>query len=162
MNTTNDRRPDPPHDAGWRRHDEEWRAQERALQQERRGLPLDPADSRLAEYRLIARALRTPAMEPLPFDLAAQIVQRVADAQMFGERVERWLLRGLMGALVVAAMVVVDAYGASWWPAFAALWPASSTPSSDWSVLVVACLAISALWQLAMRFAAAPGALRRA
>lgn len=161
MNTPNDRHPDRTHDAGWRRHDEEWRAQERALEQERRGQPLDPADSRLAEYRLIARALRTPAMEPLPFDLAAQIVQRVADAQMFGERVERWLLRGLMCALVVAGVVVVETYGGSWWPAFTALWPASAR-SSDWSVLVVACLAISAVWQLAMRFTAAPGALRRA
>jgi hypothetical protein len=159
MNTPDDRSrvPQAPE---WRHHDEEWRAQERALEQERRGLPLDAADSRLAEYRLIARALRTPAMEPLPFDLAAQIVQRVADAQMFGERVERWLLRGLMGALVVAAMVVVDAYGASWWPAFTALWPASSTQASDWSVLVAACLAISLAWQGAARFMRELGELR--
>lgn len=162
MNTPNDRHPDPQQGAGWLRHEEEWRAQERALQQERRGLPLDPADSRLAEYRLIARALRTPAMEPLPFDLAAQIVQRVADAQVFGERVERWLLRGLLGVLAVAAMVVIETYGAAWWPAFTALWPAASTPSSDWGVLVGVCLAISAAWQLAVRFTTAPGALRRA
>src|SRR5688500_3404512 len=101
----------------------EWLAQERAREEERRGLPLaaagqDHTERAVAEYRLIARALRTPAMEPLPMDLAAQIVAHVAAVQALGERVERWLLRilGLLLAIIVAGAVAT--YGASWAPAF--------------------------------------------
>ena len=85
------------------RLEREWQAQERAMEQERRGVPLDAADPRVGEYRLIARALRAPAMEPVPSDLAAQIVRRVEAAQTLGERVEGWLLRILVTVLALVA-----------------------------------------------------------
>lgn len=129
------------------RLEREWQAQERALEQERRGLPLDPADPRVGEYRLIARALRAPAMEPVPADLAAQIVRRVEAAQTLGERVEGWLLRSLVAVLVLVALWAVATYGADWASAFVALWPQPSPQSAGWAGLLLACLALSLLWQ---------------
>ncbi|RDY67819.1 hypothetical protein [Lysobacter soli] len=160
MNTPDDRKPgceDPPiHRTGWRgidalRLEAEWQAQEHALEQERRGQPLDPADSRLAEYRLIARALRTPAMEPVPYDLAAQIVRHVEGMPAAGELFERWLLRVLTAIFAIAVIAVVAAYGAQWMPAFASLWPSLSPQSADWAGLLVGCLAVSLAWQGVVR-----------
>ncbi|MDI9237724.1 hypothetical protein QLQ15_02220 [Lysobacter sp. LF1] len=163
MNTPNDRFPQRPlSHADRQRLDAEWLAQERAIEQERRGLPLDPEDARLAEYRLIARALRTPAMEPPPFDLTAQIVAHVERAQQFGERVEFWLLRGLGLLLAAVAAVAVGVYGADWVPAFAELWPSMSAQSSGWGGLLVACLVVSALWQGMGRLMRASGPLHMA
>ncbi|MFC3550407.1 hypothetical protein ACFOLC_05205 [Lysobacter cavernae] len=129
------------------RFEREWQAQEHALDHERRGLPLDPADARSSEYRLIARALRAPAMEPLPLDLAARIVRHVNDAQVLGERIERWLLRILTAALALSAAVVMARYGASWVPAFVELLPQASAQTTGWTGLLAACLAVSLLWQ---------------
>jgi hypothetical protein len=149
-----DDRNDPPsgRPAGWRsldalRMEAEWQAQERAREQERRGLPLDPADPRLAEYRLIARALRTPAMEPVPYDLAAQIVRHVEGTPAVGELLERWLLRGLGVLFALAALVAIATYGDQWAPAFTELLPKVSSQSADWTGLLVGCLAISLAWQ---------------
>lgn len=157
MNTPNDRSPHRPlSPADRQRLDAEWQAQERAVEQERRGLPLDPEDPRLAEYRLIARALRTPAMDPPPFDLTAQIVRHVERAQQFGERVEAWLLRGLGLVLAVAAAVAVTLYGANWVPAFAELWPSLSSEATGWGTLLVGCLGVSGLWQWLGRHSRGP------
>jgi hypothetical protein len=160
-----------PHDHDrFEREAQEWLAQERAREQERRGLPLDgrdpagrdrierdpiehdpiehdPGARAIVEYRLIARALRTPAMEPLPSDLAAQIVRHVAAVQALGERVERWMLRilGLLLAAISAGAVAV--YGASWAPAFAALLPDLSGQALGWGGLAAICLAVSLLGQ---------------
>lgn len=152
MNTPDDWNAPPAHRPSWRsldalRQEAEWQAQERALEHERRGLPLDAADPRVAEYRLIARALRNPAMEPVPADLAAQIVQHVSAAQGLGERVEHWLLRILGVVLALVAMAAVAVYGASWTPAFAEVVPRWSASSGDWSGVLIGCLAVSLAWQ---------------
>ena len=162
MNTPDDRTPadrtpdhrnDPPVGRnGWRsldalRLEAEWQAQEHALEQGRRGLPLDPADSRLAEYRLIARALRTPAMEPVPYDLAAQVVRHVEGTPAAGELFERWLLRVLGVVLVAAAVAVVGTYGPQWMPSLTGLVPTLVPQSADWAGLLVGCLAVSLAWQ---------------
>ncbi|HEY5852287.1 MAG TPA: hypothetical protein VIT62_16195 [Lysobacter sp.] len=154
MNTPDDRTPigNPRPAAEAQRIEREWQAQERAMEQERRGVPLDPADPRVGEYRLIARALRAPAMEPVPFDLAAQIVRRVEAAQTLGERVEGWLLRILVTLLVVVAIGAVAIYGHDWASAFAALWPDPSPQSAGWGGLLLACLGLSLLWQWGGRF----------
>lgn len=156
-----------PRPNGWRgldalRLEDEWQAQERAREQERRGLPLDRADPRLAEYRLIARALRTPAMEPVPYDLAAQIVRHVEGAPAPGELLERWLLRGLGLVFAIAGLAVVVAYGGRWVPAFAGLWPQLSPASADWAGLLIGCLAVSLAWQAIVRLARPPEPLRPA
>lgn len=158
MNTPNDRNDaSGPNSRSWRgldalRLEAEWQAQERAREQERRGVPLDPADPRLGEYRLIARALRNPAMEPVPADLTAQIVAHVEAAQGFGERLEHWLLRLLGIGLALIALVAIAIYGQDWTPAFADLVPDWSAQSADWSGLVIGCLALSLAWQGAVRF----------
>ncbi len=141
MNTTpND------HDR-FEREAKEWLAQERARDEERRGLPMDADDRAVAEYRLIARALRTPAMEPLPMDLAAQIVHHVKAAQTMGERVERWLLNILGFVLAAAAAAAVVMYGSSWLPAFTGLLPDLPGQTWGWAALLVGCLALSGLGQ---------------
>lgn len=142
-----------PHDHDrFEREALEWLAQERAREEERRGLPLAPAghdlaERAVAEYRLIARALRTPAMEPLPMDLAAQIVGHVAAVQALGERVERWMLRILGLLLAAIAAGAVGIYGASWTPAFTELLPELSGQAMGWGGLLVVCLAASFLGQ---------------
>ena len=142
-----------PHDHGrFEREALEWLAQERAREEERRGQPLapagqDPVERAVAEYRLIARALRTPAMEPLPMDLAAQIVGHVASVQALGERVERWMLRILGLLLAAIAAGAVGIYGASWAPAFTELLPDLSGQAMGWGGLLVVCLAASFLGQ---------------
>ncbi|UNK47974.1 hypothetical protein MNR01_09230 [Lysobacter sp. S4-A87] len=149
MNTPDDRKPLGNHrlPAESQRLEREWQAQERAMEQERRGVPLDPADPRIGEYRLIARALRAPAMEPVPYDLAAQIVRRVEAAQTLGERVEGWLLRILIAVLAMAAVGAVAIYGAGWASAFAALWPQPSPQAAGWGGLLLVCLGLSLAWQ---------------
>jgi hypothetical protein len=52
------------------REQREWEAQERGLQEERAGAR-SGRDADVAQYRLIARALRTPRLAPLPSDFAA-------------------------------------------------------------------------------------------
>ena len=147
-----------PHTGNSRDHDRferealEWLAQERAPEEEGRGQPLaparqDPVARGVAENRLIARALRTPAMEPLPMDLAAQIVGHVASVQAMGERVERWMLRILGLLLAAIAAGAVGIYGASWAPAFTDLLPDLSGQALGWGGLVVVCLAGLFLWQ---------------
>lgn len=147
-----------PHTGNSRDHDRlerealEWLAQERAREEERRGLPLapaghDPAARAVTEYRLIARALRAPAMEPVPMDLTAQIVGHVASVQALGERVERWMLRILGLLLAAIAAGAVGIYGASWAPAFTELLPDLSGQAMGWGGLLVVCLAASFLGQ---------------
>ncbi|MGO4222342.1 hypothetical protein AB4Y64_10865 [Lysobacter sp. TAF61] len=154
MNTPDDRAPDHRNPLGSRRlpadaqrMEREWQAQERALDQERRGVPLDAADPRVGEYRLIARALRAPAMEPVPHDLAAQIVRRVEAAQSLGERVEGWLLRILVAVLALVALGAMAIWGSDWASAFVGLWPQPSPQSAAWGGLLLACLAASLLAQ---------------
>ncbi|HEY5805144.1 MAG TPA: hypothetical protein VIT90_15765 [Lysobacter sp.] len=155
MNTPDDHNKpigNPHAAADAQRIEREWQAQERAMEQERRGVPLDAADPRVGEYRLIARALRAPAMEPVPFDLAAQIVRRVEATQTLGERVEGWLLRILVAVLALAAVGAVAIYGHAWAAGFAALWPDPSPQSAGWGGLLLACLGLSLAWQWGDRF----------
>ena len=93
----------------------------------------------------------TAAMEPVPYDLAAQIVRHVEGMPAAGELFERWLLRVLTAIFAIAVVAVVAAYGAQWMPAFASLWPSLSPQSADWAGLLVGCLAVSLAWQGVVR-----------
>ena len=134
----------PPPDDRPQREAQEWQAQERALRDERAGLPMDASDARVAQYRLLVRALRAPAMEPLPVDFAAQVVRRVEADAALGDRLERWLLNGLMLGLAVLVLYVVANYGATWWGAIAA--PLSQAPSGLGHWLPVLGLCAGATW----------------
>jgi hypothetical protein len=121
----------------------EWLAQESALRRER--LHLDPAgdDARAQRYRLLARALRTAPTDGLPADFAQQMNARVTAAARAANppmTLESFLLVGLAGVLLLAAVIVTVKHGA-WWPSFAAALPASA--ATPWLLPLSACLALS-------------------
>ena len=93
------------------REQREWDAQERAMRGERAGsAPVGEAD--VEQNRLIARALRTPPIDAIPLDFAAQTAARAArEARLANEAVEIWLGRGLVASLLVAGAVAIRVYG---------------------------------------------------
>lgn len=121
------------------RHAAEWQAQEQALRDERAGVPLQAGDTRRAEYRLISRALRHPPLDPVPYDFARTVAARVASVADSDDRLERRLLRVLVGALGVAGAVIAVMYGASWWPAVAAALPLPAGELVRWGLVLAAC-----------------------
>lgn len=128
----------------------EWDAQERALREERLGVPVGD-DARVAEYRLLARALRHPPLDAVPYDFAAQVARRAAAGPAFDERLEGWLLRGLVALFAVAAVAVAGAYGGTWWPSGDALGTVLPDGAGTWASAVIACVALSWLMQGLMR-----------
>lgn len=128
----------------------EWDAQERALREERLGVPVGP-DPRVAEYRLLARALRHPPLDAVPVDFATQVARRAAAGPAFDERLEGWLLRGLVTLFAVATLAVAGLYGGAWWPSGDALGAALPDGAGTWASAVIACVALSWLLQGVMR-----------
>jgi hypothetical protein len=144
-------RPDMPVRPGGPFDVHEWDAQESAISAERRSA--DPAghDERVAQYRLIARALRHPPLDPVPYEFAAELAARVgAPPRSADERLERLLLRGLLTVLVASGTVVTALYGASWAQAAIALLPDGAMVPvgtvGNWAVALLACVALS--WAL--------------
>lgn len=123
------------------RREAEWQAQERALRDERAGSPLPVGDARRAEYRLVSRALRHPPLDPVPFDFARTVAARVARATDGDDRLERLLLRVLVGLLAVAGMVIGTVYGSTWAPAVMAAMPLPAGELLRWGLAVLACAA---------------------
>ena len=88
----------------------EWEAQESGLREERGGA--HSADAAVSEYRIIARALRTPPLDALPADLAARTAARAErESRIANENVEVWLGRGLVALLLLAGAVALRIYG---------------------------------------------------
>ncbi len=121
-----------------RRQQREWQAQERALREERECNDVI-ADSRIAQYRMIARALREPMPDLLPADFATNLAARVAHAPL-DTRLERWLLGLLTGAMMVSGIVAMLMYGAGWWQAVASSVPDTSGTTLNWIYAVGACM----------------------
>ena len=92
----------------------EWQLQERAQREERAGAPMAADDPRLAQYRLLTRALRAPVMEPIPFGFAEQVARRAQAVAITNDRVERYLQQLLLGALVVAGVWFAWSSSAGW------------------------------------------------
>jgi hypothetical protein len=136
--------PPAPHQPEGPPFDErEWQLQERALREERDGAPTgdDPA---LADYRTVARALRTPLAIDLPSDFAAQVSARAAARHAAEGRLEQVLTHALLGALALAAVVVSMQYGGSWLRDGLALLPARHWDLGvQWGLAVIACLGLS-------------------
>ena len=79
----------------------EWDAQEGAVRAERAGSAAG-GDTGVAQYRVIARALRTPELDAIPRDFAAQAAARAQrDARLASESIEVWLQRGLVALLLL-------------------------------------------------------------
>lgn len=132
------------------RDEREWQAQERALQQERQGLPPGHDDPQAAGYRPVVRALREPVPDSLPADFAQRVAERVlrlADRRAAMDlRLERNLMRGLVAALVLGGLFALVYYGGTLWRPLAASVSASSSLAGTWLVPTLACVALS--WAL--------------
>ncbi len=129
----------PEFDAKTGQHDE-WQRQELALQAERRAAvtaDIQP-DDELAEYRLIDRALRAQHDEP-PEHFAAQTAAFVHSASpaVVGDRLESWLQRALLAALIVTAVVTLFLMGGR------ALAGLASVRGAEWIYTVATCVALS-------------------
>ena len=137
------------------REQREWEAQERALHEERAGARAK-GDANVAQYRLIARALRSPRLAPLPSDFAARMAARVGgESRAASERVEVWLERGLIALLLVAGGVALSVFNAEWLferlsfsvPERAAF---SIQTLVSWSIAIAGCVGISSGLTLAL------------
>jgi hypothetical protein len=134
------------------REQREWDAQESARRAERSGGGAG-GDAAAAEYRLIARALRTPPVDPLPTDFAVRTAaQAVRDQRIANETVEVWLERGLVALLLLAGVAALLAYRDSL-PQISFSVPAGATVGIQsvlgWSFAVAACVGLSSVFAIA-------------
>lgn len=126
----------------------EWALQERAQREERAGVPMNEDDEQLAQYRLLTRALRAPAMEPIPYGFAEQIARRVESAADNSDRVESYLQRGLLGVLVVSGVVTAGSGIAN---SLSTLQAHAPQGSLSWGALIGACCLLTWGWDRAAR-----------
>jgi hypothetical protein len=129
-------------------HDErEWQAQERALHNERTGTDAAADDALVARYRTVARALRQPPPEGLPSNFAYEVARLAAVQPPPAEvdsAVEQWLIRALVGALVLAGAVVAAIYGGQWLQATGSLLAETGGVGvGGWIVTLAVCFAIT-------------------
>jgi hypothetical protein len=129
----------------------EWDAQESALLAIRTGGRSGGAAN--AEYRLIARALRAPALDPLPSDFAAQTAARALREQsVANESLEAWLERSLVALLLLAGAAALFVYRDSL-PDVSFSVPAGASLGIQtvlsWSVAVAACIGLSSVFAFA-------------
>src|SRR5262245_40979866 len=134
------------------REQREWDAQESGARAERAGSA--PGDAGAAQYRLIARALRTPQLDPIPRDFAAQTAARaLREGRVASETFEVWLVRGLVALLLLVGAAALRAFGGE---SLLDL-PFSVTESAainvqvvvGWSLAVAACVGISSVFTFA-------------
>jgi hypothetical protein len=129
---------------GSERERREWEAQERALQQERLGLEVDGREARVGEYRLIARALRDPPLDPIPDDFAARIAARAKRERVADDRFEAWLQNGLLGLLAAAGVGTAAAFGGQWLPVLGiVIFESAARRVASWGAAILVCIAIS-------------------
>lgn len=132
------------------RHDHdferEWALQERARSEERAsgeraGHDAGGDEPELAAYRRIARALRQPPAERLPSNFAWQVAQlaaRLPRASRLDLRLEGWLVRSLVAAMVLGGLGAAAFYGTDWLRALDA-----TGAAGNWILLVAACVGLS-------------------
>jgi hypothetical protein len=134
------------------REQREWDAQESSRRAERSGGGATNGAA-AAEYRLIARALRTPPVDPLPSDFAARTAARaVRDQRIANETVEVWLERSLVALLLLAGVAALLVYRDSL-PQISFSVPAGATVGIQsvlgWSFAVAACVGLSSVFAIA-------------
>jgi len=136
------------------REQREWQAQERALRAERAG-KRSQGDPAVAQYRLIARALRDPPLDPIPSDFAVRTAARVAGAQSLGEQVDVWLGRALLALLLVAGVAAVYLYNGDSLREFSLSIPERTALGmqtlASWGMAIAACVALSSGFALARK-----------
>ncbi len=128
------------------REQREWQAQERALRAERAG-ERSQGDPAVAQYRLIARALRDPPLAPLPSDFAVRTAARAAGAHAANERIDVWLGRALLALLLLAGVVVVLVYSGDSLRELSVSLPERAAlrmqTLASWGMAIAACVALT-------------------
>lgn len=120
----------------------EWQAQEAAMQHERLRLNPGHDDPRTLGYRLLTRALKVEPPGGLPGDFAQRMGALAAESKHApAATLESTLTISLASALVLSAIAATVGYGATWWPAFAALLPAPSI--MQWLLALIGCLGLT-------------------
>lgn len=135
------------------REQREWDAQETALRAERSGSTA-PGDADVAQYRLIARALRTPDLDAIPRDFAAETAARaLREQRIANETLEVWLGRGLVALLLLAGAIAIRVYGGEALLGFSFSVPDGATLGIQsvvgWSFAIAACIGISSVFAFA-------------
>jgi hypothetical protein len=133
----------------------EWQAQESAMRAERLGARAGD-DPDVAQYRLIALALRNPPLDPLPSDFAvrtAALLRR--SSRGASERVEIWLERGLVALLLLAGAAALLIYNGDWLRELSFSVPERAASGVQtivsWSLAIAACVGISSAFALARK-----------
>jgi hypothetical protein len=136
------------------RDQREWQAQERALRAERADERLQ-GDPTVAQYRLVARALRDPPLDPIPSDFAVRTAARVAGAQSLSEQVDVWLGRALLTLLLLAGVAAVYLYNGDSLREFSLSVPERAAfriqTLASWGMAIAACVALSSGFALARK-----------
>jgi hypothetical protein len=135
------------------REQREWQAQETATRGERAGSAA-PGDASVEQYRLIARALRTPRIDAIPLDFAAQTAARaLREERLANETLEIWLGRGLVALLLVAGAIAIRVYGGDSLLDFSFSVPDGASfgiqSVVSWSLAVAACIGVSSAFAFA-------------
>lgn len=136
------------------REQREWEAQERAVSEERSGAP-STRNRNVDAYRLVARALLSPPLAPLPSDFAAQTAARARALRAANEHVEIWLERGLVALLLLAGGAALFVYNGDWLREWSFSVPEGAAAGirtvASWSIAVAACVGISAALSLSRK-----------
>lgn len=135
------------------REQREWDAQENAMRAERAGSTA-AGNAEFGQYRLIARALRTPQLDAIPRDFAAETAARaLREQRIANETFEIWLGRGLIALLLLAGAVAIRVYGGESLLELSFSVPDRATVGIQsvlgWSFAVAACVGISSVFKLA-------------
>ena len=135
------------------REQREWQAQETAMRGERAGSAAG-GDADIEQYRLIARALRTPRIDAIPLDFAAQTAARaLREERLANETLEIWLGRGLVALLLVAGAIAIRVYGGESLLDFSFSVPDGASfgiqSVVSWSLAVAACIGVSSAFAFA-------------
>lgn len=121
-----------------------WQAQERALT----GAPADTGDA------FLAQALRTLPFSSPPANFAAEVARAATQTRALeaaGNRGEQVLMRLLVTAMAIGAVVCAFLYGSLWATTVAS---AFGDGALQWGLAGAACLAVSALpWRRALALA---------
>jgi hypothetical protein len=135
------------------REQREWEAQESALRAERTGTAAGGGDPAVAQYRLVARALRAPSLDVLPHDFAAQTAARAE--RVASELVEVWLERGLIALLLLAGAAALLFFRDEPLVSLSFSLPERAEPGVQavlsWSLAVAACVGLSAMFTRARK-----------
>lgn len=115
----------------------EWQAQERGMRAAQRD-DTSATDPQVANYRVVAQALRSAPHSQPPADFAAAVARLAAARSDAG--LERVLSRMLLAVFVVSSVVVTALYGGRWWQSV------HQTLGGDalaWLLAGMGCLAVS-------------------